>query len=214
MSFEDLRRQYTLDGLLESGAAASPVDQFNGWMQAALDSAPAEWVEPYAMTLSTSDNGGQVSSRIVLLRGFDEEGFVFYTNYESQKGKALKSHPQAALLFYWGYLERQVRVSGNVSRIDHKQSEAYFHRRPRASQISASISRQSERVASREELETAAQKMADALGEDPVPLPDFWGGYRLVPDRFEFWQGRADRLHDRLVYEQTAEGWARFRVSP
>ena len=215
MSLEELRRQYTMGGLTESEMPANPIALFGDWMQTALDNAPQDWVEPYAMTLATSDLEGCVSARIVLLRGFGDDGFVFYTNYESSKGKQLAANAKASLVFYWGYLERQVRVQGVVSKVSREQSQQYFHKRPRGSQVGASISRQSQPVGNREELERQAKKFADELGEEAIPLPDDWGGYQLNANQIEFWQGRENRLHDRLVYERTGEtNWKLGRLSP
>lgn len=214
MSLEDLRKQYTMSGLDESEMADDPVEQFSRWMKVALESAPDDWVEPYAMTLATSSSSGDVSARIVLLRGADPEGFVFYTSYSSRKGEDLKDNAKAALVFYWGYLERQVRVSGEIERVSAEQSERYFHSRPRESQISAAISRQSNEVANRFELEQKVAQFTKSIGDEPVPMPGDWGGYRLKPDRIEFWQGRENRLHDRLVYESKQNGWLLKRLGP
>jgi pyridoxamine 5'-phosphate oxidase len=214
MSVENLRRQYTLHGLSENAVAEDPIRQFDAWMQEALDQAPDDWVEPHAMTLATSTSTGDVSARIVLLRGYDAQGFVFYTNYDSRKAQDLADNRRAALVFHWGFLERQIRICGTVDRVSREQSEAYFHSRPRESQISACISRQSHEVASRTELEQATRNLSDSLGEATVPLPDDWGGYCLAPDQIEFWQGRANRLHDRLVYVRQQERWVLKRLSP
>ena len=214
MSLEELRRQYTMGGLDESMAPAMPLDLFAEWMQSALDNAPADWVEPYAMTLATSTSDGLPTARVVLLRGFDEAGFVFYTNYESQKGAQIESNPHAALVFYWGYLERQVRITGSISRVSRDLSKTYFHKRPRGSQISASVSRQSVTVSGRDELEAKVNEFAASVGEQEVPLPDFWGGYRLQPAKIEFWQGRQNRLHDRLEYILKDGAWELRRLSP
>lgn len=214
MSLEELRRQYTMSGLAEELASQNPIELFGEWMNAALENAPAEWVEPYVMTLSTCDDAGHLSSRIVLLRGYDEDGFVFYTNYESAKGQQIKNHPQAALVFYWGYLERQVRIVGSVSKVSRELSESYFRKRPRGSQIGASVSKQSQAIASRGELETAVEEFETKLGDAPVPLPDDWGGYRVKAETIEFWQGRENRLHDRLVYNLNESGWQCQRLSP
>lgn len=214
MSVENLRRQYSLHGLSENDVAEDPIRQFDVWMREAIDRAPDDWVEPQAMTLATGTSTGDISARIVLLRGYDAQGFVFYTNYDSRKARDLGDNHRAALVFHWGYLERQVRISGCVDRVSREQSEAYFHSRPRASQISACVSRQSREVANRTELEQATRSFSDALGEAPVPLPEDWGGYRLAPEQIEFWQGRADRLHDRLVYVRDQERWLLKRLSP
>ena len=215
MSLEDLRRQYTMGGLNLNELPQEPISLFSDWMQTALQQAPYEWVEPYAMTLATSDLNGSVTARIVLLRGFDEAGFVFYSNYGSAKGKQLAVNGDAALVFYWGYLERQVRVNGVVSKVSREQSEAYFKKRPRGSQISASVSRQSEDVESREQLEGQVRAFEAELGDSNVPLPDDWGGYLVKPLEIEFWQGRQNRLHDRIVYRcDELNGWSRRRIAP
>lgn len=215
MSLDELRRQYTMGGLDEAGAPGEPIALFTDWMQIALDNAPADWVEPYAMTLATAV-GADVTARIVLLRGFDHDGFVFYTNYESAKGAQLAENPSAALVFHWGYLERQVRITGSVERVNRELSETYFHKRPRGSQIGAVVSRQSERIQSRDRLEQAARQLESELDGQPVPLPDFWGGYRVRPLQMEFWQGRENRLHDRLTYTRETEQaeWRLGRLSP
>lgn len=215
MSLEDLRRQYTMGGLSESSLPTEPDSLFGDWMQTALKNAPAEWIEPYAMTLATADPSGDVSARIVLLRGHDADGFVFFTNYESEKGIQLAANPKASLVFYWGYLERQVRVTGTVEKVSRQQSEAYFHKRPRGSQMGAVVSQQSKPLANRESLEASIQQLAIKLGDGEVPLPDAWGGYRLCHERIEFWQGRQNRLHDRIVYARTASNtWNVNRLSP
>ncbi len=215
MSLEELRRQYTIGGIDEAGMPNDPIALFGDWMQAALDNAPQEWVEPYAMTLATSDPSGSVSARVVLLRGFSDDGFVFYTNYESAKGKQLAANAQAALVFYWGYLERQVRVQGVVSKVSREQSLQYFHKRPRGSQIGATISRQSQAIANRQVLEEKVESFVAKVGDEEIALPDDWGGYQLKASEIEFWQGRANRLHDRLVYSSGSDdSWALRRLSP
>jgi pyridoxamine 5'-phosphate oxidase len=158
---------------------------------------------------------GRPSARIVLLKGCDERGLVFYTNYDSRKGRELADNPRAALVLYWADFERQVRVEGRIEKTSREESAAYFRTRPLGSRIGASISRQSSVIADREELEKAAQEIADRFGDDP-PLPDFWGGYRVVPDDLEFWQGRPDRLHDRFRYRRADGGgeWVIERLSP
>ena len=215
MSLEDLRRQYALHGLSEVDLPKRPLEFFSQWMQTAVDHAFADWVEPYAMTLATSSVGGVASVRIVLLRGFDEMGFVFYTNYDSRKGKELAENPQASLVFYWGYLERQVRITGCVGKIDRSLSETYFRQRPRGSQISAAISDQSETVSGRDELEQRAQQLESELAGQEVPIPENWGGYRLEPVEIEFWQGRPNRLHDRILYKRDDQSnWSIARLNP
>ena len=170
-----------------------------------------------AMTLATVDACGHPSARTVLLKGVDTEGFVFYTNHDSAKGRDLASRPHAALLFYWKSLERQVRITGAVTRVSQEESEAYFHSRPRESQLGAWASPQSRVIESRDVLDTEYSRIEAAHPDPavPVPLPPHWGGYRVTPDRIEFWQGRANRLHDRLLYTREVDGrWSRARLAP
>ena len=185
---------------------------FEQWFSEALT---AQVAEPTAMTLATATEDGQPSARIVLLKSFDVEGFVFYTNYEGRKGSELSTNPHAALLFFWPDLERQVRIEGVVERTARETSENYFQSRPRDSQVAAWASAQSSVVASRQELEKQAEGIHQRFdGQETLPLPPFWGGFRLLPSRFEFWQGRRSRLHDRLCYLRRDDGWQRQRLSP
>jgi pyridoxamine 5'-phosphate oxidase len=210
MDLTALRRDYRRASLDETDIRPDPLDQFRIWLDEALR---AELDEPYAMTLATVDAAGQPSARIVLLRGADARGFAFFTNYDSRKGNELAERDRAALLFYWAPLERQVRVEGRVARVSDADSDDYFARRPRGSCIGAWASPQSAVIPDRQWLE---KRVADFDREhgDNVPRPPNWGGYRLVPERFEFWQGRESRLHDRLVYRQAADGWAVERLAP
>jgi pyridoxamine 5'-phosphate oxidase len=191
--------------------ARDPFEQFRAWLDDALRAETI--VEPNAMSVSTVGANGRPSARIVLLRQWDARGFVFFTNYESRKGAELTVHPYAAILFWWGALERQIRIEGAVERVLDVESDAYFASRPRGHRLSAWASHQSSVVPDRETLERAIAE-ADARFGDEVPRPPFWGGYRVVPDRFEFWQGRPNRVHDRVAYERGADGWGIARLSP
>ena len=207
----ELRREYCLDSLSEADMDADPIRQFAKWFgQATAAGVP----EPNAMTLATADESCVPSARIVLLKSFDDRGFTFFTNYASRKGHDLDVNPRAALCFHWQLLERQVRIEGVVEKVDRKMSEEYFHSRPRDAQIGAWISRQSEVLSSRAELDRIGEELRKQFGDGPIPLPDFWGGYRVVPTSVEFWQGRLSRLHDRLVYVKQDAKWQLRRLSP
>jgi len=214
----DLRRDYKLAELTEAKVDRDPVKQFAKWFDEAL---AAKLLEPNAMTLATADARGSPSARTVLLKGFDERGFVFFTNYESRKGRQLAENAHASLLFPWLPLERQVEICGTVGKVTREETEAYFHTRPIASQLGAWASRQSEVLASRAELEQRIQALMIEHRGRTVPVPPFWGGYRVVPETIEFWQGRASRLHDRLRFTRVpGEGgsavrtWQLERLSP
>jgi pyridoxamine 5'-phosphate oxidase len=206
-----LRKEYTRAGLAESDVAADPIEQFRRWFDAALD---AGLHEPNAMTVATATPGGRPSARVVLLKGFDERGFVFYTNYEGRKGRELEENPRAALLFYWGELERQVRIEGTVSRVSEEESDAYHVSRPRGSRLGAWASEQSRTVEGRGVLEDRVRGLEAEYEGREVPRPPFWGGYRVEPEVAEFWQGRESRLHDRISYRRSAEGWEIERLQP
>ncbi|HEY0779559.1 MAG TPA: pyridoxamine 5'-phosphate oxidase [Gemmatirosa sp.] len=208
----DLRRSYTRAALDESDVDADPTAQFRRWFREALD---AKAVEPNAMTLATVAADGTPDARVVLLKGADARGFVFYTDYRGQKAQELEATPRAALVFWWAELERQVRVVGAVERTSREESAGYFATRPRGSQMGAWTSRQSSVLPDRAALERdfAATEARFADGS-PVPLPDHWGGYRVVPAAYEFWQGRASRLHDRIRYLRHGTDWRRERLSP
>ncbi len=206
----DLRKEYALETLDESAVDSDPMRQFNAWMEEALR---AQVSEPTAMTLATVDARGRPSARIVLLKGADPRGFVFFTNYASRKGRELAARPAAALTFFWHELERQVRIEGAVEKVTAAESEAYFASRPLGSRIGAWASPQSERIESRAWLEARWARLADEYGEKP-PCPPHWGGYRLLPDFLEFWQGRQSRLHDRIAYTRGAGGWKVARLAP
>jgi pyridoxamine 5'-phosphate oxidase len=201
-----------LEQPLEEGSVdPDPIVQFGRWFADALAS---DMIEPTAMTLATADPGGRPSARMVLLKGFDEGGFVFYTNYGSRKAGELADNPAAALVFWWPTLQRQVRVEGHVGRVSREQSAEYFASRPLGSRLGAWASAQSQVIESRAELEDRLAELTERYLGGDVPLPPFWGGYRLRPEVIEFWQNRADRLHDRLRYRRDLEGWAIERLSP
>jgi pyridoxamine 5'-phosphate oxidase len=205
-----LRREYTRGELLESQMDQDPIAQFKKWFADA-----AQLPQPNAMTLATADATGAPSARIVLLKEFDAAGFVFVSGYASRKGSDLAANPRAALVFFWEPLERQIHIRGNVEKVSRAESEALFHARPRGAQISVWASHQSDPVSSRKELEEHWKKMEAKFADGPIPLPDYWGGYRLIPSLFEFWQGRPGRLHDRVVYERQPNGsWKIGRLQP
>ena len=207
-----LRQEYTRAGLKESDADPDPIVQFRRWFDEAL---AADLHEPNAVTVATATPEGRPSARIVLLKGFDERGFVFYTNYEGRKSGELETNPYAALVFYWGELERQVRIEGRVYRVSEEESDAYFAGRPRGSQLGAWVSEQSRPVEGRSALEGRLRALEAEYEGREVPRPPFWGGYRVKPDAIEFWQGRENRLHDRLRYRRSDdEGWRRERLQP
>jgi pyridoxamine 5'-phosphate oxidase len=209
-SLAQLRKNYTFGQLSETEAPKQPLPLFQLWFDQAVK---AQCPEPNSMTLATADKVGNPSARIVLLKGADENGFTFFTNYESQKGKHLAERPQAALLFHWHELERQVRISGNVERVSPEESDQYYHSRPPASRIGAWASPQSAIIPNREFLEEAEARLKSEYGDAP-PRPQHWGGYRLRPTEIEFWQGRPSRLHDRIVYKLDGDRWQINRLAP
>ncbi len=206
----DLRRDFSSEELSESSVAADPLEQFGAWMKEALTAA---MLDANAMTLSTVGADGRPSARVVLLKGFGPEGFTFFTNYESRKGRELAANPNAFMHFFWPELERQVSIAGTVEKISREESESYFVTRPLESRIGAWASNQSTILESRKELENRVRKYIEKFHGD-VPLPPHWGGFRLTPESFEFWQGRASRLHDRICYERHNGIWEIVRRSP
>ncbi len=207
----NLRRDWSLKELDESNVSENPFDQFSIWMQEAIE---AKILEPNAMALATANKKGIPSARIVLLKNIDRHGLVFFTNYESKKSKDLMENPNASVVFFWKELERQLRVSGSVEKISKKESEEYFKTRPYKSRLSAWASKQSSEIPGRKSLEEKFSEMKNRFGEDNIPLPDFWGGFRLIPIEFEFWQGRVNRLHDRIVYLKKNDAWKIVRLAP
>ncbi|HYC70993.1 MAG TPA: pyridoxamine 5'-phosphate oxidase [Opitutaceae bacterium] len=211
MALADMRKDYGIAGLLEQDLAQDPFRQFDRWFQEAL---AAKLPEPNACVLATADRDARPLGRVMLLKGVDAHGFTFFTNHGSRKGRALDANPHAALVFPWFPMERQVVVEGPVTRVAREEAEAYFHSRPRMSQLGAWASQQSAVVASRAALEENFQAAEKKYAGQEVPLPPHWGGYRLAPDTVEFWQGRASRLHDRLRYRRERGAWIVERLAP
>ncbi len=213
-SLAALRQEYAFGALNEADVDADPLRQFQRWLDEAIK---AELPEPNAMTLATADRTGRPFARVVLLKDCDADGFVFYTNYRSDKGRQLAENPHTALVFLWLELERQVRVEGTVSKVSAAESEAYFHTRPRESRLGALASRQSQMVADRQTLDDRYQQLAAQYPDDQanIPMPNQWGGYRVKPEMLEFWQGRHGRMHDRLRYQRQRDGdWLLERLEP
>lgn len=210
-SIADLRQNYTRQQLLETSVDPNPIKQFQLWFEQARS---VDILEPNAMTLATASKEGVPSARIVLLKGVDDRGFTFYTNYESRKGQELTANPQAVLVFWWEPLERQVRIEGSVEKVSAQEAEEYFHSRPRGSQLGAWASPQSQVISNREMLETRLEDVTRTYQDQEIPRPNHWGGYRLVPHTIEFWQGRPNRLHDRLCYRFEQHHWIIERLAP
>ena len=204
-----LRLNYLLNELVEENVLKNPFKQFEKWFNEALE---AQILEPNAMHLATVSNG-KPHGRIVLLKGFDENGFVFYTNYESNKGKEIGETPFASLTFFWGGMERQVRIEGNIVKTSAQESDEYFQSRPHGSQVGAWVSHQSS-IVTRQELEQKQQELEALYANKTIPRPAYWGGYRIIPERIEFWQGRPSRLHDRILFTKVENDWKIDRLSP
>lgn len=207
---QNMRSNYELDQLIESNVDKDPFIQFKSWFDFVLK---AEIIEPNAMTIATATKKGIPSARVVLLKDFNKTGFTFFTNYGSRKGKELIENPVASLLFWWKEFERQVRIEGRVEKISREESQNYFNVRPLKSRYGALASNQSEKVKDRKYLEDKFAELEKKFAENP-PMPENWGGYKLVPSKFEFWQGRRDRLHDRICYEKVKDDWKIFRLQP
>ncbi|NJL84256.1 MAG: pyridoxamine 5'-phosphate oxidase [Chloroflexaceae bacterium] len=212
ISIADLRQNYSRARLDETSAAADPILQFQAWLEAAV---AARLPEPNAMMLATVTPEGKPAARMVLLKEFDEMGFIFYTNYQSHKGQQLQANPQAALVFWWAELERQVRIEGSVEQVPPEMAIAYFHSRPRESQLGAWASPQSQVIPQREVLDRRLEDLKQEYKGREIPRPPHWGGFRVVPQRLEFWQGRPSRLHDRLCYRLNGQNqWILERLAP
>jgi pyridoxamine 5'-phosphate oxidase len=209
---QNIRSEYLAASLTESDANADPIKQFDKWFNEAVK---AELQDPTAMTLATATHDGRPSSRIVLMKGFDNNGFVFYTNYLSRKGKEIARNPLGALLFFWGTLERQVRIEGTIEKVSKEDSAKYFDTRPRASQLGAIVSPQSQEISGRDILDKKWQEADTEYTDKDVPKPSYWGGYILKPRLIEFWQGRPSRLHDRILYKKIDnKNWKKVRLAP
>ena len=209
---QNIRSEYHSAALSEKDTAEDPIKQFDKWFNEALKS---EQHEPTAMTLATATHDGRPSARIILMKGFNNDGFAFYTNYLSRKGKEIAKNPLGALVFFWDILERQVRIEGTIEKLSKEDSERYFHSRPKGSQVGAVVSPQSQEIADRDELEKKWAEAETQYADKDVPKPSYWGGYVLKPRLIEFWQGRPSRLHDRIAYKKIDnKNWKKVRLAP
>lgn len=209
---QNLRQDYRAATLSEADTAADPIKQFEKWFNEAV---AAQVYEPNAMTLSTTTSNGRPSARVMLLKGFGPEGFTFFTNYMSRKGKELAKNPWAAITFFWGPMERQIRIEGTIEKLSKEQSEQYFHSRPKGSQIGALVSPQSQEITDRTVLENKQQQLEAEYADKEIPKPAYWGGFVLKPQLVEFWQGRSSRLHDRILYKKSDKSnWKKVRLAP
>jgi len=212
INIRDLRQDYKSSSLSESDVAKNPIDQFALWFNNAIET---HILEPNAMTIATVNEDGFPSARVVLLKEFDQEGFTFFTNYNSQKGRDIETNPKVSLLFFWVELERQVRIEGIAKRISQEASEDYFHSRPHGSQLGAHASPQSTVIPNRDFLENNLKNLEDKFRNGEIPKPEYWGGYKICPKSIEFWQGRSNRLHDRIKYTLTSDNnWKIERLAP
>lgn len=211
LNIADIRTDYRLAALDETTVGVDPILFFRRWFS---EAEAAQITEVNAMTLATVDSRNLPHARIVLLKGLEEQGFIFFTNYDSNKGKEILAHPNAALVFFWKELERQVRVEGVIEKIPASESDAYFHSRPRGSRLGAYASPQSREISDRSILDTNYAKYEQEFSEVEMPRPEHWGGYRVVPSRIEFWQGRSSRMHDRILFTQQGGTWTRSRLAP
>lgn len=214
MTFDQMRKSYQLSGLLEHEVHADPIEQFHRWFHEAKTEDVPSWLELNAMTLATADASGNVTSRIVLLKGIDQGRFCFFTNYRSAKARQMDENPSVSLCFLWPHLERQIRITGTVAKTSRETSIAYFHSRPRGSQLGAHLSQQSSTIPNRTALEQELKRFEAEYEGREVPCPEFWGGYAVTPSEIEFWQGRENRLHDRIVYHKASDQWTISRLAP